>query len=315
MKSAGARARRAGASGSPPRGRAARARARSRRRARRRRSSRSSASAVESQARSRGARRRPGLPRSPRCRRRARSSSSSSSSRVNGLALGGRLHLDEPAVRGHDDVHVRLGGRVLGVVEVEQRRRPSTMPTETAATAPASAFESPKRSSARAAATYAPEIAAQRVPPSAWSTSQSSQSVRSPSALEVDDRRERASDQPLDLDRAPALLAPAPPRAPSRSPVEAGSSEYSAVIQPRPGRWSQRGTPSSTVAVQSTRVFPWRVEDDAVRVLEAVREQVEAPELVVPAPSLPHAAAARASRSRRARPPRSEAAGSARPSS
>src|SRR6187399_2486149 len=29
------------------------------------------------------------------------------------VALGRRLHLDEPAVAGHDDVHVRLGGGVL----------------------------------------------------------------------------------------------------------------------------------------------------------------------------------------------------------
>ena len=36
-------------------------------------------------------------------------------------ALGGRLDLDEAAVAGHDDVRVDLGGRVLGVVEVEQR--------------------------------------------------------------------------------------------------------------------------------------------------------------------------------------------------
>src|SRR5436305_9363563 len=37
------------------------------------------------------------------------------------LPLGGRLHLDEAPVAGHRDVHVDLGGRVLGVVEVEQR--------------------------------------------------------------------------------------------------------------------------------------------------------------------------------------------------
>jgi hypothetical protein len=41
-----------------------------------------------------------------------------------------------------------------------------------------------------------------------------------------------------------------------RSPVEAGSSEYSAVSQPRPESRSQRGTPSSSEAVQSTFVFP-----------------------------------------------------------
>ena len=41
-----------------------------------------------------------------------------------------------------------------------------------------------------------------------------------------------------------------------RSPVEAGSIEYSAVSQPRPESRSQRGTRSSSEAVQSTRVLP-----------------------------------------------------------
>src|SRR3954471_2769758 len=37
------------------------------------------------------------------------------------LALGGRLHFDEPAVAGRDDVEVDVGARVLRVVEVEER--------------------------------------------------------------------------------------------------------------------------------------------------------------------------------------------------
>ncbi len=43
----------------------------------------------------------------------------------------------------------------------------------------------------------------------------------------------------------------------TRSPVDAGSSEYSAVIQPRPDLRSQRGKSSTIDAVQSTFVFPW----------------------------------------------------------
>src|SRR5215210_6406877 len=39
-------------------------------------------------------------------------------------ALRRRLHLDERAFAGHDDVHVHLGLRVLGVVEIEQRFAP-----------------------------------------------------------------------------------------------------------------------------------------------------------------------------------------------
>ena len=42
----------------------------------------------------------------------------------------------------------------------------------------------------------------------------------------------------------------------TRSPVDAGSSEYSAVIQPRPWFRSQRGTSSWIIAVQSTIVLP-----------------------------------------------------------
>src|SRR3954469_15373594 len=37
------------------------------------------------------------------------------------VLLGGRLYFDQAAVPGHDDVHVGVGIRVLGVVEVEQR--------------------------------------------------------------------------------------------------------------------------------------------------------------------------------------------------
>ena len=51
----------------------------------------------------------------------ARSSSSSSVVARVRLALGRGLHLDEPAVAGHHDVHVDRGGGVLLVVEVEQR--------------------------------------------------------------------------------------------------------------------------------------------------------------------------------------------------
>ena len=44
-----------------------------------------------------------------------------------------------------------------------------------------------------------------------------------------------------------------------RSPVEAGSIEYSAVSQPRPLPYIHRGTDSWTEAVQSTIVFPARM--------------------------------------------------------
>src|SRR5438094_588551 len=40
---------------------------------------------------------------------------------AEGHLLGGALHLHELAAAGHDDVHVHLGARVLGVAEVEHR--------------------------------------------------------------------------------------------------------------------------------------------------------------------------------------------------
>src|SRR5919204_350016 len=108
------------------------------------------------------------------------------------------------------------------------------MPTETAATDPVSALLRPKRSSARRAATYAPEIAAQRVPPSACNTSQSTQSVRSPRASKsVTARSERPISRWISTVRPPCF-----PREASRSvrsPVEAGSREYSAVSHRRFG--------------------------------------------------------------------------------
>ena len=51
-----------------------------------------------------------------------------------------------------------------------------------------------------------------------------------------------------------------------RSPVEAGSIPYSAVIQPRPWPASQRGTDSCTDAVQITRVPPQLISAEPVAV-------------------------------------------------
>src|SRR4029077_5485285 len=47
-----------------------------------------------------------------------------------------------------------------------------------------------------------------------------------------------------------------------RSPVEAGSIEYSAVTQPRPRPCIQRGTESLTEAVQITLVLPIEISAD-----------------------------------------------------
>jgi hypothetical protein len=105
---------------------------------------------------------------------------------------------------------------------------------------------------ASTSATKAPVIAAVRVPPSAWITSQSRVIVYSPSA-QVHGGAQGAADEALDLQRAPALLA-AGRLATHTLPVERGSMPYSAVTQPWPRPRRKRGTPSSTLAVQSTRV-------------------------------------------------------------
>ena len=73
---------------------------------------------------------------------------------------------------------------------------------------------------------------------------------------EVGDRAQRPADQPLDLLRAPALLALRTPRASTRSGDEPGSIEYSAVTQPLPEFFSHGGTRLSSDAVHSTRVRP-----------------------------------------------------------
>ena len=99
---------------------------------------------------------------------------------------------------------------------------------------------------------------AQRVPPSAWRTSQSSQTVRSPSAsMSTTARSERPIRRWISVVRPSSL-----PREMSRalrSPVEAGSIAYSAVTQPRPRPRIQAGTLSSTEAVQITRVRPTEI--------------------------------------------------------
>ena len=137
---------------------------------------------------------------------------------------------------------------------------PSTTPTLTAATAPVSGLPvtAPEDCShviASASATYAPVIAAVRVPPSAWSTSQSSAMVFSPRAdRSMHARSERPTSRLISWVRPPTL--PRTDSRPDRSWVAAGSIAYSAVSQPSPDPLRQRGTPSVTLAVHMTRVCP-----------------------------------------------------------
>ena len=104
-------------------------------------------------------------------------------------------------------------------------------------------------------ATQAPEIEAQRVPPSACRTSQSIWIVNSPSFLRsTAARRLRPIRRWISCVRPDCL--PLTASRSQRVPVDLGSRPYSAVTQPSPLPVRKRGTPGVTVAVQSTRVSP-----------------------------------------------------------
>ena len=104
-------------------------------------------------------------------------------------------------------------------------------------------------------ATHAPVIDAQRVPPSACSTSQSILIVRSPSASRsTTARSERPISRWISCVRPDCLPSAASRRI--RVLVARGSIPYSAVSQPCPLPLRNGGTPSSTLAVHSTRVSP-----------------------------------------------------------
>ena len=155
-------------------------------------------------------------------------------------ALGGRLHLDQPAVAGHHDVRVDLGGRVLAVVEVEQRHAVDDPARDRgdASRSPASGRSSCRRRAAAASparsATKAPVIdgAARAAVGREHVAVEVDRALAE--RLEVDDAAQRAADQPLDLDDAPVGAARASTSRGLRWPVDAGSIPYSAVTQPRP---------------------------------------------------------------------------------
>ena len=84
----------------------------------------------------------------------------------------------------------RRTGRSSTGVAVDDADRHGARPCRRAA-ARAACPRRPGAPSARCSATYPPVIAAQRVPPSAWITSQSTQTVRSPRRVAVDDGAQR----------------------------------------------------------------------------------------------------------------------------
>ena len=186
-----------------------------------------------------------------------------------GRALGRGLNLHQPAVAGHHDVRVHFRGGVLGVVEVEQRlARPpcrTRSPPPSRSGAPLQlpfalqprAGQGERHIGARDRGTAGAAVGLQDV------------------AVEVDGafperpsrsrpRRERPIRRWISTVRPSGR-----PRSTSRwrrSPVEAGSIPYSAVSQPRPCPFIQRGTPPWAEAVQITRVSPTSISTDPVAV-------------------------------------------------
>src|SRR3954452_18545351 len=144
------------------------------------------------------------------------------------------------------------------------------MPHETAATDPVSGDEDSassacSRRQASSSATNAPVIDAQRVPPSACSTSQSTYTVRSPRAAKsTTPRSERPISRWISTERPSSL--PLETSRCLRSPVDAGSIPYSPVTQPRPRPCIHFGTDSWTEAVQITRVSPHEMSAEPVAV-------------------------------------------------
>ena len=132
------------------------------------------------------------------------------------------------------------------------------MPMEMAATWPVSGRRarrpaSTEAMSASCRATHAPVMDAVRVPPSAWITSQSQMTVSSPRRCRsTTARRLRPIRRSISIERP---LRPLYSRR-LRVLVDAGSMAYSALTQPAREPLRQAGTPSSTVAVQMTRVSP-----------------------------------------------------------
>ena len=133
-------------------------------------------------------------------------------------AFGGALQLDEAAARRSSRRSCRCRSpsprRSRGRAPARRRRCPPTpRPRTRAAGRRRRGRARGTTRCASATATHAPVIDAQRVPPSACSTSQSILSVRSPSAGKIGDRAQAAADQALDLLRAARLPCPRPPRA------------------------------------------------------------------------------------------------------
>src|SRR5579862_3373308 len=194
------------------------------------------------------------------------------------VALRGRLHLDEPTVAAHDDVHVRVRVRVLRVVEVEQRNAVHDADGDgrhrvAEGAREAEALERSHRGDVRTAdrcaaraAVGLEDVAVEPERPLA-------------KRLEVRDCPHRAADQPLDLDRPPLLLAA------RRLALDAlaGRGRQERVLRRDPAL-ALAPQPARDVLLDHRRAEDLRPalrdDDRAVRVLEVVGLEGDRPELV-----------------------------------
>src|SRR5579884_743127 len=194
------------------------------------------------------------------------------------VPLRRRLHLDEPAVAGHDDVHVGLRRRVLGVVEVEERRAVDDADGDRGDRVAERFREAEALERSTAGDVGAADRRAARAAVGLEDVAVEPERPRA-ERLEIDDRANRTADQPLDLDGAPSLL---PARGLPLGPV-AGRGGQERVLG---------GQPAAPGAVEPARHallhrrraehlrLPLRPENGSVRLLEVVDLHVERSQVV-----------------------------------
>ena len=170
--------------------------------------------------------------------------------------LGGALHLDELAAARHHDVHVDLGRRVLGVVQIERRLAGHDAHADRGH-AVAQHGGGGQAGNPRDGVGQGHEAAGDGGGARA-AVGLDHVAVHPHRALAelgaIGHRAQRAADEALDLLRAaarPAVLAVS-----CACWSSAAASPYSAVTQPSPWPFRKCGTLSSTVAVQITLVAP-----------------------------------------------------------
>ena len=179
--------------------------------------------------------------------------SSANSASLNGRCSPVACISTMSPVAGEHEVGVGLGVGILLVVEVEHRRRLRTPrsrwpPPGRGSDCPSAPFVHQVLHVASRSATQAPVIAAVRVPPSAWMTSQSRVICARPAPS---GRRPRAASgrSGAGSPGCGPIACPARPRAGRGCGWRAAACRIRPVTQPRPLPRSQPGTPCSTLAV------------------------------------------------------------------